>query len=105
MPKQRVSPYLTNRLITGGVEAPEEAVMVMVGVAPGIGDPLTVVSIRDMGRPIFLAGAIRAMEGLDTVVGARDLGNAKSCLALVQDRRFYLVCLSLPVKKLRLWYP
>jgi len=102
VPKQRVSPYLTNRLITGGVEAPEEAVMVMVGVAPGIGDPLTVVSIRGTGRPITLAGA---MEGLDTVVGARDLGNAKSCLALVQERRFYLVCLSLPVKKLRLWYP
>ena len=78
MPKQWVSLYLTNRLITGGVEAPEEAVMVMVGVAPGIGDRRTVVSIRGMGRPIILAGA---MEGLDTVVGARDLGNAKCCLA------------------------
>jgi hypothetical protein len=51
----------------------------MVGVAPDIG-PRTVVSIRDMGRPIILAGAIRAIEGPDTVVGARDLGNAKCCL-------------------------
>ena len=52
--------------------------MVMVGVAPGIGDPRTVASIRDMDSPIILAGAVRAMEGLDTVVGARDLGNARS---------------------------
>jgi hypothetical protein len=64
--------------ITGGVEAPEEELMVMVGVAPGIGDPRTVASIRDMDSPIILAGAVRAMEGLDTVVGARDLGNARS---------------------------
>ena len=81
MLKQWVSLYLTNHLITGGGEAPEEELMVMVGVDPGIGDPRTVASIRDTGRPSILAGAVRAMEGLDTVVGARDLGNAQSRLA------------------------
>jgi hypothetical protein len=81
VPKQWVSLYLTNRLITGGVEAPEEELTVVAGVVPGTGDARTVASIRDMGRPIILAGAIRAMAGLDTVVGARDLGNANCCLA------------------------